>query len=253
MRFRLPLLAGLLGAGALTLAVTGPGSFASFTSAVGATNTINSGTFQLEAFTSGSPRVSGQLIGDANTTGQPTQSLTASPEPQVIGEGNTLSYTLTNANPGDSYTYEFYVGDVGSLPGEVDTITYHTDPGTNAQVLENQMTVEVQEQVNGTWTDIHNNSNDGSSGVAETAAGNWTYYLDYNFGPAFLQPFTFTNGTPNCSGNACTESTATFRVVFTFLNPTNKPNSQGGTVVSQNAAEGLSAAPTITVNGTNTP
>ena len=263
MFHRLPLLAGLLGTGALALGLTGPGSFASFTSSVAGTNSIATGSFQLEAFPSGPPSVSGPLLGDASPTGQPVQSLTASPEPTpaVTGLGNTLSYTLANANPGDTYTYQFNVGDVGTLQGQVDTISYQTDTNPNAQLLENQMTVQVQEDVNGTWTDIHNNSSDGSAGVAETAAGNWTYYLDYSFGPAFLQPgFTFSaNGSPSNSlgcpstPNACTEATATFRVVFTFLNPTTNPNSQGGNVVSQNAVEGLSAAPTITINGTNTP
>ncbi len=254
MFHRLPLLAGLLGTGALALGLTGPGSFASFTSSVAGTNSIASGTFQLEAFPSGPPSVSGPLIGDAQPTGQPVQSLTASAEPTVIGQGNTLSYTLANANPGDTYTYQFSVGDVGTLQGQVNTISYQTDTNPNAQLLENQMTVQVQEDVSGTWTDIHNNSNSGGSGVAETAAGNWTYYLDYSFGPAFLQPNTFTNGVPNCSQTGCEEATATFRVVFTFLNPTTNPNhSYGNNVVSQNAVEGLSAAPTITINGTNTP
>jgi hypothetical protein len=240
------------------LGLTGPGSFASFTSSVAGTNSIASGSFQLEAFPFGPPTVSGPLIYDASPTGQPVQSLIAGsePTPAVTGQGNTLSYSLANANPGDTYTYQFNVGDTGTLQGQVDTISYQTDTGTNAQLLENQMTVQVQEYVNGAWTDIHNNSSDGSAGVAQTAAGNWTYYLDYSFGPAFLQPgFTFNaNGNPtNCSGNACTEATATFRVVFTFLNPTTNPNSQNGNVVSQNAVEGLSAAPTITINGTNTP
>ena len=263
MFHRLPLFAGLLGAGALALGLTGPGSFASFTSSVAGTNTISSGSFQLEAFPAGPPTVSGPLIGDASPTGQPVQSLTASsePTPALTGQGNSLAFSLANANPGDTYTYMFNVGDVGTLQGQVDTISYQTDPNPNAQLLENQMTVQVQEYVGGAWTDIHNNSNDGSAGTAQTAAGNETYYLDYSFGPAFLQPgFTFTaNGSPsnslgcNGTGNACTEATATFRVVFTFLNPSVNPNSQNGTTVSQNAVEGLSASPTITINGTNTP
>ncbi len=253
MFHRLPLVASLLGAGALTLGLTGPGSFASFTSSIAGTNSIATGSFQLEAFP-GSASVAGPLIWAAQPAAQPVQSLTATAEPSVIGQGNTLSYSLANANPGDTYTYQFSVGDVGTLQGQVDTISYQTDTNPNAQALENQMTVEVQEQVNGVWTDIHNSSDSGAAGTPQTAAGNWTYYLDYSFGPAFLQPNTFVNGVPQCSGGACEESTATFRVVFTFLNPTTNPNSSNNNnVVSQNAVEGLSAAPTITVNGTNTP
>ena len=267
MFHRLPLVASLLGAGALTLGLTGPGSFASFTSSIAGTNSIATGSFQLEAFPSGPPTVSGPLISDASPTGQPVQSLSAStePTPAVTGQGKTLSYSLANANPGDTYTYQFSVGDVGTLQGQVDTISYQTDTNSNAQALENQMTVEVQEQVwdsatsRYVWTDIHNSSDSGAAGTPQTAAGNWTYYLDYSFGPAFLQPgFTFSaNGSPSNSLGCpatCTEATATFRVVFTFLNPTTYPNSSlNNNMVSQNAVEGLSAAPTITVNGTNTP
>jgi hypothetical protein len=139
---------------------------------------------------------------------------------------------------------------VGTLQGQVDTIDYA--PGSTGNALESQMTVQVQEDLNGTWTDIHNNSNDGSAGTAQSAASPETYYLDYAFGPAFLQPNTLSpTGVPSYTGD---ENSATFRVVFTFLNPTTNPNSEGGNVVSQNAVEGSPAAtPTITVNGTNTP
>ncbi|MHB8334147.1 MAG: SipW-dependent-type signal peptide-containing protein [Acidimicrobiales bacterium] len=241
----------------LTLGLTGPGSFASFTSSDTVNNSFATGSFQLEAFPSGPPTVSGPLIWAAQPAAQPVQSLTTTtplPTPVTTGAGNALTYNLANANPGDAYTYQFTVGDVGTLQGQVNTISYQADSATNAQALENQMTVEVQEQVNGTWTDIHNSSDSGASGVAQPASGNYTYYLDYSFGPAFLQPNTFLDGVPQCSAGACEESTATFRVVFTFLNPTTNPNSSNNNnVVSQNAVEGFSASPTITVNGTNTP
>jgi predicted ribosomally synthesized peptide with SipW-like signal peptide len=243
------MVAGVLGMGALSLALVGPGSFASFTSSVTGTNSITTGSFQLEALPGGAPTVSGPLIGDAVNGGQPTQSLTSGPEPSVIGEGNSLAYTLANANPGDAYTYQFSVYDVGTLQGQVNTITYQ--PGSSGAALEAQMTVEVQMQVNGTWTDIHNSSDSGASGVPLPASQAHTYYLDYSFGPAFLQPNTISNGTAGYTGE---ESSATFRVVFTFLNPTTNPNSSiNNYVVSQNSVEGMSASPTISVNGTNTP
>jgi len=229
--------------GAVVLALSGAGSVASFTSSISGSNSITSGTFQLEAVP-GSATVTGPLIHDANNIGQPTQTLTATAEPNVVGQGNALAYTLANANPGDTYDYTFSVQDVGTLQGQVDTINYSPGSGGSTSPLLNNMTVEVQEQINNVWTDIHNNSNDGSSGTALSAAQSHTYYLDYEFGPQFLQPKGGTN---------TDETSATFRVQFVFLDPTTNPNSEGGYVVSQNNAEGISANPTITVNGTNTP
>jgi predicted ribosomally synthesized peptide with SipW-like signal peptide len=227
----------------------GPGSFASFTSSVVGSNSITTGTFQLEALPAGTPTVSGPLIGDALNGGQPTQALTATAEPQVVGEGNTLAYTLANANPGDSYTYQFSVYDVGTLQGQVNTIAY--TPSSNGGALEAQMTVAVQEDQNGTWTDIHNSSGSGAPGTPLPANQAHTYYLDYSFGPAFVQPNKIVNNSPTYTGE---ENSATFRVVFSFLNPTTNPNSSiNSDVVSQNAIEGMSASPTISVNGTNTP
>ena len=248
MRTRLLLAAGAVGAA--TLGLVGTGSFASFTSTVAGTNSITSGTFQLQAEPAGTPTVSGPLVGDAINGGQPTQNLVATSEPTVTGQGNTLAYTLANAAPGDAYSYTFNVYDVGTLQGQVDTITY--SPGSQGTALEAQMTVEVQEQVNGTWTDVHNSSASGASGSPLPASQAHTYYLDYSFGPAFLQPNTLSSsGTPSYTGE---EASATFRVVFTFLDPTTNPNSSfDNHVVNQNTAEGISAAPTITVNGTNTP
>lgn len=248
MRTRLFLAVGAVGAA--TLGLVGTGSFASFTSTVAGSNSITTGTFKLQAEPAGSPQVSGPLVYDAINGGQPTQSLTATAEPTVTGQGNSLAYTLANAAPGDTYSYTFNVYDVGTLQGQVDTLTYA--PSSAGIPLEQQMTVEVQKMVNGSWTDIHNSSDSGASGVALPASQPHTYYLDYSFGPAFLQPNTLTSsGTPTYNGE---ESSASFRVVFTFLNPTTNPNSStGNNVVNQNAVEGMSASPAITVNGTNTP
>ena len=247
MLLRIALGVGAVGAAALAL--VGTGSFASFTSSVSGTNSLKSGSFQLEAVPSGTPTVSGPLIADAVNGGQPTQSLSATAEPSTVGEGNSLSYSLTNANPGDTYTYQFTVYDVGTLQGQVDTISYA--PGSVGDALLGQMTVAVQEQVNGVWTDIHNSSDSGASGLPLSALQPHTYYLDYSFGPNFLQPNTLINGAPSYTGE---ENSATYRVVFSFLDPTTNPNSSiDNHVVSQNAVEGMTATPTIMVNGTNTP
>ena len=226
---------GFGAAGAAALALTGAGAFGNFTSSVVATNSIKSGDFQLEALPSGSPTVSGPLIGDANQTGQPSQSQSASTEPSVTGQGNTVSYSLSNASPGDTYTYTFTVYDVGTLQGEVDTITYN--PGTKGP-LEQNMTVEVQEQVAGVWTPIHTTTATAAAGVPENAAGGYTFYLDYTFGPAYLQPNKLVSGQPTYTGD---ESSATFRVVFGF------------NASAPNSVENATASPTISVNGAVTP
>lgn len=222
---------------AATVALTGTGTFASFTSSVSADNSFKTGTFQLEALPTGTPTVSGPLIGDANPTGQPKQGDSATPEPAVTGEGNTLSYSLANASPGDTYTYEFTTYDVGTLQGQINTITYQ--PGSEGRPLLNDMTVEVQEQVNGVWTPIHTTTGNGAPGVPENANGAYTFYLDYSFGPAFLQPNTLVNGKPTWTGDG--ELGATFRVVFSI-------NESAG-----NSVEGMKAAPQVMVNGVVTP
>ena len=242
--------------GAVALALTGTGSFASFTSSVSGTNSITSGTFQLQAVP-GKTSVSGPLIFDATNGGQPTQTLTAGNEPTTVGQGNTLAYTLGNANPGDTYDYQFSVYDVGTLQGQVDTINYSpAAAGATVSPLLGQMTVEVQEQVNGTWTDIPQKSiaKNGSNapGTPASASLPHTYYLFYSYGPQFLQPNP-TMAAPGANGAPGDEGSATFRVQYVFTNTTSNPNEVGGTVQNQNAVEGLTANPTITVNGTNTP
>lgn len=234
--------------GAASLAFVGVGSYASFTSSVTAQNSIKTGTFQLEAlpstFACGASKssvcVSGPLIGDAITAGQPSQSLTATGEP-AVPTGNKLNYSLTNANPGDTYTYQFTVYDVGTLQGQLDTVTY--TPSTMGTALEQDMTVALQEDVNGTWTDVHTtaeeNASGGAAGVAVTAASAHTFKLDYSFGPNFLQPNTLKAGVPSYTGE---ENSATYRVVFHISN-------SGAT----NALEGVSTGSSLSVNGTNTP
>ena len=243
LRLRTPLIAGVAGAGALALALAGPGSFASFTSSVTSNQSFKAGTFQLEGV-AGTPTVSGPLINDANSIGQPQLSSTTGAEP-AVANGNTLSFHLWNLNPGDSYTEPVTIYDVGSLQGQLNTVTYTPDTSGNGQTLEKYMTVEVQEDVNGIWTDVHTNNSSGAPGTPVSAATGHTFYLDYSFGPAFVQPNPnlYSPKEASANGFSTNELSTSFRVVFTFTD----------TSGSQNSAEGMSAAPTLSFNGINTP
>ncbi len=243
MKHRISLIAGAGGAGALMLALVGPGTFASFTSSVAANQSFKAGTFQLEA-QAGTPTVSGPLIGDANSIGQPNLWSSTGGEP-AVPNGNSVLFGLWNMNPGDTYTEPLTVYDVGSLQGQLDTITYTPDSGANAQILEGNMTVEVQVDVNNTWTDVHTTTGNGSPGVPVPASTSHTFYLDYSFGPQFLQPnpSLYTYSEAQANNFSTNELSASFRIVFSF---TDTPG-------NQNAAEGLSASPTLSFNGINTP
>ncbi len=245
---RITLAAGALGLGAL--AFVGTGSFASFTSQTPVTNSITSGTFQLQDV-AGTTSVSGLLVGDAVNGGQPTQSLATTGEPplSVGGNGNTVEYTLGNAAPGDSYSYRFSVYDVGTLQGQLNTITY--SPGTAGSALLNEMTVQIQEATGSGWsapipTAAYQASaacgGCGSAGTPVNASGAYTFMLNNQWGPAFLQPNKLT-GTPLAPTYTGEESSATFKVTFSFLD----------TSGSQNSVQSMHAAPTMSVNGINTP
>ena len=245
MRARVPFVAGALGVGALGLALVGPGSFASFTSSVTANQSITTGTFRLQGVAS-TPTVSGPLIGDANSIGQPTLQSTNGAEPSGAGfNGNTLSVTLGNINPGDTYTEPVTIYDVGTLQGQLDTVTY--TPGSSGTNLEADMTVALQEDINGTWTDVHTEGEEtrcggcGSAGVPLSAASPHTFKLDYSFGPNFVQPNPHMSNT-SVAGST-NELSASYRVVFSFTN----------TSGSQNTLETVSASPSLSFNGVNTP
>jgi len=243
VKAKVPFMAGAVGLGALGLALVGPGSFASFTSSVTANQAIKTGTFQLQA-TASTPSVSGPLVGDANSIGQPTLQGTTGAEP-AVPDGNTLGFQLGNIAPGDTYTEPVTIYDVGTLQGQLDTVTYTPDTSSNAVALEKAMTVTVQYDVNGTWTDVHTNDGSGASGSPVSAASPHTFYLDYSFGPDFVQPNPnmYTSSEASNNGFSTNELSSSYRVVFSF------PDSSG----SQNSVEGLSAAPTVMFNGTNTP
>jgi predicted ribosomally synthesized peptide with SipW-like signal peptide len=239
----IPVVSGAIGAGALGLALVGPGGFASFTSATTADQSIKAGTFQLEAV-AGSPSVNGPLVGDANAIGQPQLSSSTGTEP-AVPDGNTVTFTLWNIAPGDTYTEPITMYDVGTLQGQVDTVTYKPATTSNALKLEQYLKVTVQVQSGNTWVDVHTNHTTGATGVPEPATGAYTFYLTYSFGPQFMQPNP-TKLTPtqaSSKGLSTNELSASFRVVFSFTD----------TQQSQNTAEGMSAAPSLTFNGVNTP
>ncbi len=249
MRARLPFWAGALGVGALGLALVGPGSFASFTSSVTANQSITAGTFQL-AGTAGTPTVSGPLIGDANSIGQPNLGSTAGSEPTAPDfNGNTLSFTLGNINPGDTYTEPVTIYDVGTLQGQLNTVTYTPDTTSTAQALEKDMTVALQEDIGGTWTDVHTQGEEttcgGCAGVPVSAAASHTFKLDYSFGPSFVQPnpHMYSYSQASSAGFSTNELSASYQVVFSFTN----------TTASQNSLETASASPSLSFNGVNTP
>ncbi|MDA8285601.1 MAG: SipW-dependent-type signal peptide-containing protein [Actinomycetota bacterium] len=244
-------MAGALGVGALGLALVGPGSFASFTSSVTANQSITAGTFQLQGVAS-TPTVSGPLIGDANSIGQPSLQSANGSEPTAPNfNGNTLSFTLGNISPGDTYTEPVTIYDVGTLQGQLNTVTYTPDAASTAQALESNMTVALQEDINGTWTDVHTQGEEtacggcGSSGVPVSAAASHTFMLNYSFGPSFVQPNPkmYTSTEASAAGFSTNELSASYRVVFSFTN----------TSGSQNSLETVSASPSLSFNGVNTP
>ena len=253
MRYRTPLIAGAVGAGALTLVLVGPGSFASFVSTTSANQSFKAGTFQLESV-AGTPSVSGPLIGDANSIGQPKLSSSTGALP-AVPNGNALQFTLDNLNPGDTYTEPVTIYDVGTLQGQVDKVTYTPDASASAQALERYLTVEVQVQVNGVWTDVHTSDSSGAAGTPIPANVPSTFYLDYSFGPQYLQPNPnlYSASQASANGFSTNELSASFRIVFAFTNQTTNPNEASGSIQNQNIAQGTSASPTVSFIATNTP
>jgi len=132
---RKALLAAGVSLGVGTLALVGTGTFAGLTGQVPVNASITSGTFKLSAV-AGTPQVN-KGNGQATLT---SGSLTAA-QVTKTGEGATLTYTLSNADPGHTYTIPFTVYDTGSLPGIVTSITY-TPSGTTSSLAKN-LTISV--------------------------------------------------------------------------------------------------------------
>lgn len=240
MLSKMTLAGGVLGVAAL--AFVGTGSYATFTSNISASNSIKSGTFQLQAV-AGTTSVSGPLIGGANAEGQPTQNETVTPEPTVTGMGNTLSYSLANASPGDTYSYTFTVYDVGTLQGQVNQISYAPNlANANAagqQLLKNT-TIEISVDENGTFEPLVDQNSGGSDQTGPLSASMpEVFQASYNVGPNFLQPNTLSaSGTPSYTGD---ENSVTYEVTYSI-------SSSAG-----NSAEAGTALPMLTVAGTSTP
>jgi len=133
---RKALLAAGVSLGVGSLALVGTGTFADMMGRVPVSASITSGTFKLSA-TAGTPSVTKTNGQTALTSG----SLTATTVTTTVnGEGTTLAYTLSNADPGHTYTIPFTVYDTGSLPGLVTSIAY-TPGGTTT--LAHNLTISI--------------------------------------------------------------------------------------------------------------
>jgi len=237
---RLSLAAGALGVA--SLAFVGVGSYASFTSQVVGNNKIETGTFQLEAVASKShpPSTSGEDAFDAVNYDSNKGTLTIGPEPTVNEEGNTLSYTIPNANPGDTYTYHFSVYDVGSLQGQVNEVKYQPDlSGSTQAALLRDFTVTVLEYIPNNGGEYYpiGTTNGADAGTFSTSGYLGHYPHGAYFGPLFVQPNKYLD--PKLVGDS--ENRAQFEVEFHF-------SSSAG-----NSVENSSAEAQIQVVGSTTP
>lgn len=232
---RLSLAAGALGVA--SLAFVGVGSYASFTSQVVGNNKIETGTFQLEAVASGShpPNTHGEDAADAVNYSTNKGSLSIGDEPTVTGEGNTLSYTIPNANPGDTYDYHFSVYDVGTLQGQVNEVKYVPQ---NGAVL-SDFTVTVLEFIPNNGGEYYpiGTTNGDTPATFSTNGYIGTYPNGAYFGPLFVQPNKSLN--PALVGDS--ENRAQFEIEFHFKS------------TASNADEGQVANAQIDVVGSTTP
>jgi len=128
---RKALLAAGVSLGVGTLALVGTGTFAGLTGQVPVSAKVTSGTFTLSAV-AGTPTVT---KANGQTTLTSGKLIAANVNTKVNGEGTTLTYTLSNADPGHTYTIPFTVYDTGSLPGLVTSITY--TPGGTTSLAKN--------------------------------------------------------------------------------------------------------------------
>jgi hypothetical protein len=206
MPSRLTLAAGVLGVA--SLAFVGVGGYAAFTSNVSLDSTATSGTFIL------------------NATGQSASGrggVTVANRSHVIttpGASNaTVTWSTPQMDPGDPYSVQFNVGDVGTIKGEVSNVTYTppATPGTRQNALLSSMSVTVQEYTNGGWQTL---GGGGTANVPHT-------FATYGSGSSDLTP-----------GGA----SIPFRVIYTISNAT-----------STNLAENVTVAPTLSFVGTSIP
>lgn len=132
---RKALVAGGVSLGIGALALAGTGTFAGLTGQVPTSAKVTSGTFTLSA-TAGTPSVN-TINGQTLTAGALTD---ANVTTTVNGEGTTLTYTLSNADSGHTYTIPFTVYDTGSLPGLVTSIRF--TPGGSTSLAHN-LTISI--------------------------------------------------------------------------------------------------------------
>lgn len=218
MLSRMSLAVGALGLGAL--AFVGTGSFASYTGTVNTSAHITSGTFALSAAT-GTPTVNqsnGQSL-DAGTLGG--------------NHSSTLTYTVTNADPGHTYTIPFTVYDVGSLPGEVNSISYSPISGPIAS----DFTISIC-HVEGSTCDAISTPNVQPGPKSVVNGGAAATFSTISGGGSGLTDFIGSNPSYGSNGTGGGAASQSYKIVETF-------NS------SNNADQGKSEAQTFTVNGIN--
>jgi predicted ribosomally synthesized peptide with SipW-like signal peptide len=217
-RFHMALAAGV--AGIATLALVGTGAAASFTDSVTSTNTITSGNFQLTA------EKGSAAVNDPNNGVNPY--LNAG---NITTSKNTVSYTMTNADPAATYTYQFSVEDTGTLPGEIDNVVYTpmASPSAGQSALLDNMYIQVAVLQHGKWVPLTTTHN-GPENVSASAPATFDMYYDTdNNETDFINPSDSTNPF---------SQTQTYQVTVTFNN---------GTIT--NAAELQTVTSTLMLNG----
>lgn len=217
---RLTLAAGALAVG--SLAFVGAGTFASYTGSDTLKANITSGTFNLTAVP-GTPAVSlnnGQTL-DAGTL------------PTTTGHNNTLTYTLTNADPGHTYTIPFTVFDTGSLPGEINSIQYVAPMSPNQ--LASDLTIKVC-FISGSGCKALFTPN--VAGQSSSTLGSASATFDTTGGDVGLTNFIGSNPTMGNTATGGGQASQGYEIVETFN-------------ASDNGAQGQSTNQTFTINGIN--
>jgi len=234
---RKALLAAGVSLGVGTLALVGTGTFAGLTGQVPVKASITSGTFMLSA-KPGTPTMT------LNNGQYPTQTATplsagtltaTTVTTRVNGEGTTLTYTLSNADPGHTYTIPFTVYDTGSLPGLVTSIKY-TPGGTTS--LAHNLTISICYVTGGSCRTIYgpNVKPQIDSTTGATAAN-----FDSQGGDMNLTNFLGSNPTMGATSIEGGHSSQTYEIVEHY-SYTGATNATGGKTTTQ----------TFTVMGHNT-
>lgn len=217
-RMKIGLAAGALGIGVTTLSLVGSGVTANFTAAVKDNQSLTSGDFHLQAI-------------EGLTYAHDPHYAPATPGTVTISTTSGTSkvtFTQTNANPNDTYKYQFTVYDSGTLKGEATTVVYTPTSTPNSLMDSAVITVEQCKATTGcsatrakltkttNWVPLSSQS----VGTAPFAAYT-TQTLHFKAGTGSgLNGFLATN-TPTLK--TISQGWISYRVIVTFLPTT--PNS----------------------------